>query len=68
VLRRAKEAIVQIEATETLRELPNVTKLNGAGVFYRLRAGDNRIGIAVEGEQVKFVGRLHRRAVYRQFP
>jgi hypothetical protein len=40
VLRRVKEAIEQIEAAETLRELPNVAKLSGAGAFYRLRVGD----------------------------
>lgn len=68
MLRRVKEAIEQIEAAETLRELPNVTKLSGAGAFYRLRVGDYQIGIAIEGEQVEFVRCLHRRDIYRYFP
>ncbi len=68
MLRRVKEAIEQIEAAETLRELPNLTKLSGADAFYRLRVGDYRIGIAIEGEQVEFVRCLHRRDIYRYFP
>lgn len=68
MLRRVKEAIEQIEAAETLRELPNVTKLSGAGASYRLRVGGYRLGIAVEGEQAEFVRCLHRRDIYRYFP
>jgi mRNA interferase RelE/StbE len=68
LLRRVKEAVEQVEAAGTLRELPNVTKLSGAGAFYRLRIGDYRLGIAVEGDEVDFVRFLHRRDIYRYFP
>jgi len=69
LLRRVKEAIQQVEAAETLRELPNLTKLSGASGFYRIRIGDYRIGIAVENDEVvEFVRCLHRRDIYRHFP
>ncbi len=66
--RRVKEAIEKVEAAETLRELPNLTKLSGTSGFYRIRVGDYRIGIAVEGDEVEFVRCLHRRDIYRYFP
>ncbi len=66
--RRVKETIEKVEAAETLRELPNLTKLSGTSGFYRIRVGDYRIGIAVEGDEVEFVRCLHRRDIYRYFP
>jgi len=66
--RRVKETIEKVEAAETLRELPNLTKLSGTSGFYRIRVGDYRIGIAVEGDEVEFVRCLYRRDIYRYFP
>lgn len=68
MLRRVREAIEQVEVAETLGELPNLTILSGASGFYRIRVGDHRIGIAVEGDEVEFVRCLHRRDIYRYFP
>lgn len=66
--RRVREAIQQVESAETVRELPNLTRLSGASGFYRIRVGDYRIGISVEGDEVEFVRCLHRRDIYRYFP
>ena len=66
--RRVGSAIQQVETAETLDGLPNLTKLSGAGGFYRVRVGDYRLGISVEGEEVEFVRCLHRRDIYRYFP
>ena len=66
--RRVSEAIQQVEEAEMLRELPNLTRLSGTGDFYRIRVGDYRIGVAVEGDEVEFVRCLHRRDIYRYFP
>lgn len=63
-----KEAIQQVEAADTLRELPSVTKLSGASNFYRIRVGDYRIGVVVEEDRVEFVRCLHRRDIYQYFP
>ena len=43
-------------------------KLGGAGNFFRIRIGDYRIGLALEGEGVEFVRCLPRRDLYRYFP
>jgi mRNA interferase RelE/StbE len=48
--------------------VPNLKKMSGASGYYRLRVGDYRIGLFVDGEEVEFVRVLHRKDVYRHFP
>lgn len=48
--RRVREAIEQVEAAETLREIPNLSKMSGPSGLYRIRVGDYRIGLVVEGD------------------
>ncbi|MCA1715517.1 MAG: type II toxin-antitoxin system RelE/ParE family toxin [Actinobacteria bacterium] len=66
--RRIRETIERVETAETLREVPNLTKISESSGFYRIRVGDYRIGIVVEEDEVEFVRFLHRRDVYRYFP
>ena len=42
--------------------------MSGPGNFYRIRVGDYRVGMVVEGNQVEFVRCLSRRDLYRFFP
>lgn len=42
IFERVKQAIVEVEAATSLKA-SNVKKLNGAGGFYRIRAGEYRI-------------------------
>ena len=56
-------------ANDPLGALSSVTKLSGgSGDFYRIRVGDYRLGLELEGEEVVFVRCLHRREIYRYFP
>lgn len=64
---RVKEALEQVEAVETLHEVPNLSRMSGASGLYRIRVGDYHIGLAV-AEEVEFVRCLHRRDIYRYFP
>lgn len=69
MLGRIRQAIEEVEAAGELEELPSLKKLSGgSGDYYRLRAGDYRVGIEMEGEVVVFVRCLHRRDIYRYFP
>lgn len=36
--------------------------------LYRIRIGDYRIGIFVEGKTVEFARVVHRKDIYQQFP
>jgi mRNA interferase RelE/StbE len=68
VMKRVKVVIEELETARHLGELTNVKKVSGSGNFYRVRVGDYRLGIALEGDTVEFVRCLHRRDIYRYFP
>ena len=65
---QVRAAIEGVEAAEGLSDLPGVTKMSGGGNYYRIRIGDYRIGLSVEGDEAEFVRVLHRKDVYRYFP
>lgn len=68
-LRQEVQAVLeQIEQCTTLYDLPNVKHLTSDGPYYRIRIGDYRIGLIVEGDTVTVVRFLHRRDIYRYFP
>ena len=68
VLGRIKDKIEEVEAAESLRQLPSLKKLSSRDDFYRIRVGDYRMGVVMRGETVEFVRCLHRREIYRYFP
>ena len=49
-------------------EIPHLKKMEGFINYYRIKQGDYRIGIKVEGNLVVFQRVLHRKEVYRFFP
>lgn len=65
---RVKQVIEAIERAAGLAEIPQLRKLQGVGAYYRIRIGDYRLGLVVEGDQVTLVRVLHRREIYRSFP
>ena len=57
-----------VEQAQHLGQVANLKKLRGGGNYYRIRVGDYRIGLIVEGDAVTFVRFLHRKDIYRYFP
>jgi mRNA interferase RelE/StbE len=68
VLDGVRAAIEQVEAVSQPQEISGLKKLGGAEHYYRLRVGEYRIGVAIEGDTVEFVRCLPRRDLYRFFP
>ncbi|MEW5988863.1 MAG: type II toxin-antitoxin system RelE/ParE family toxin [Chloroflexota bacterium] len=68
LLKRVREIIEQVEQANVLGELSNVKKLEGSDLYFRIRVGDYRLGLLIEGDTVTFVRFLHRKDVYRYFP
>lgn len=68
VLSRVQGIIGEVEASQRLDEISNFKKLKTQGNYYRIRVGDHRIGIMIDGETVNFVRILHRREIYKKFP
>lgn len=68
VLKRIQKVVEEVELANALSEIRNIKLLQGHEDFYRIRVGDYRIGLSVEGETIAFVRVLHRKEVYRYFP
>lgn len=68
VLNRIQHAIKRIEVAANLQAVGDLGKMSGTGNFCRIRVGDYRIGVVVEGEVVECVRCLPRAELYRFFP
>ena len=68
VLSRVTEAIAAVEKASSLTQLVNLKKLRGHKNYFRIRVGDYRAGIALEGDTVVFVRFLNRKDIYKYFP
>jgi mRNA interferase RelE/StbE len=67
-----KESVVNtielLEAAESLAEIPNLKKLKGHKSAFRIKIGDYRIGIFMEGKTVEMARIVHRKDIYKEFP
>ncbi|MEM1308299.1 MAG: type II toxin-antitoxin system RelE/ParE family toxin [Cyanobacteria bacterium P01_H01_bin.153] len=68
VLNKIKAAVESVESAKALESVTNLKKLKGEDGYFRIRLGDYRIGLYLEGETILFVRILHRREFYRYFP
>lgn len=62
------DCVIQVESAENITQVKNLKKLSGYDIYYRIRIGNYRIGLKLEGETVFFVVFEHRKDVYRKFP
>lgn len=60
--------IEAIEAAADLSQIQNLKKLSGHRNAYRIRMGDYRIGLFIEGDAVEFARVVHRKTIYDVFP
>ena len=68
VHQRVLRKVGELEAAPTIGDVSGTTKLTADGRHYRIRIGDYRLGITIEGEVAVLVRFLHRREIYRAFP
>ena len=68
ILKRIANCIVDVKDVDKLSEIKNIKKIKGFPKGYRIRLGDHRIGLIVEGGTVDFVRFLNRKDIYRYFP
>ena len=60
--------ISMIENAGGLQEIDDMKKLKGTDGYYRIRVGDYRLGLVLDGTTLIFVRFLHRKDIYRYFP
>jgi mRNA interferase RelE/StbE len=68
LLSQIKIVINECKLAQTLDDIKNLKKLKGYQIFYRIKIGDYRIGIAIINDELIFTRFLHRRENYRFFP
>ncbi|MFM6192165.1 MAG: type II toxin-antitoxin system RelE family toxin [Planktothrix sp.] len=61
-------AFTTLAAINTLEEISDIKAMKGYSGRYRIRIGDYRIGIEVNGDVIEVMRVLHRREFYRYFP
>jgi mRNA interferase RelE/StbE len=65
---RVREMILQIENAPSLQQISNLKKLKSGPGYYRIRIGDYRLGLTLDGDTIVLVRFLHRKDLYRYFP
>jgi mRNA interferase RelE/StbE len=65
---QVRQVIELVEKAGSFPELKDVKKLKGGDRYYRIRVGDYRVGLILEGDTVIFVRCLHRKDIYTYFP
>ncbi|GMQ26958.1 type II toxin-antitoxin system toxin RelE3 [Algoriphagus sp. oki45] len=68
VLRSIKDLIQKTEQVGSIKELSGLKKLVGFKDAFRVRLGNYRVGIFLDGETVTFARIAHRKDIYSIFP
>ena len=70
LLAEIEQAILSVEDAATMQDIPRLKKLKGnkKGIYYRIKVGDYRIGVAIENETVTFAAFDDRKDIYKFFP
>ena len=68
LLKRIKQTIEFVEKAEGTQDIASLKKLKGANNYYRIRVGEYRLGLIIEGNTASFVRCLNRKEIYRYFP
>ena len=61
-------AFTTLPETSSLQEISNIKAMKGYAGRYRIRVGDYRVGVQMNGNSLELMRVLHRREFYRYFP
>lgn len=68
ILDHIKETIEQVEKAQSQQNIANLKKLKVGSNYYRIRAGEYRLGVIIEKDTITFIRCLNRKEIYRYFP
>ncbi len=57
-----------IQKVDSTYHIPNFSKLSGYDNYFKIRFGDYRAGIRIEGNVLVFERVLHRKNIYKFYP
>ena len=68
IRRRLDQVIQELIEADNITEVTGISRLRADGQHYRIRIGDYRLGITMDGETVVLRRFLPRGEIYRYFP
>lgn len=68
VVLKVDEIIRELRRSNSLQNIAGVKKLKGYKNSYRIRIGDYRLGLKVEGRIIWLARLMRRKEIYRYFP
>ena len=68
LLQAVYDTIENIGLAKTIKEIRNISRLQGSKKHYRIRIGNYRMGLYIENKIVYIVRILNRKEIYRYFP
>ena len=68
LLSRVERVVEDLKKASAIFQVPGIVRMTARGNFYRIRVGDYRIGVEVEGGVVTLLRFAHRSEIYRRFP
>lgn len=68
LLKRIADSIQRIQHAENRAQITDLKKLKGSTGQFRIKIGNYRIGLIIEGDKAVFVRFLHRKDIYKFFP
>lgn len=69
VLNSIIEVIDNLQQASSITEISNIKKMEGSKNHYRIKTGDYRLGLFIDGNKTIFIVRfLHRKEIYKFFP
>ncbi len=68
VLAKVKVTIETVEQADSLDKITHLKKMRGSREYFRIRIGDFRVGVKLEGNTLVFIRFLNRKDIYRYFP
>lgn len=68
VLKGLDRVIGQVVKATRTADIPNIKKMKGHKTTYRIRIGDYRVGLFIEGGVATFVELDHRKDIYNRWP
>ena len=68
IRRRLEQVIQELIAADNITEVSGVSRMTAPGEHYRIRIGEYRLGITMDGETAILRRFLPRGEIYRRFP
>jgi mRNA interferase RelE/StbE len=65
---KVDEIINTLIHSKSLSEIRNLKKIKGHKDCYRIRIGNYRLGLQLEGKTIWLARLMHRKEIYRYFP